>query len=145
MLENPYHTRRCRANSTHLPLSNLQPVLILKRVFKANMKIPGLWNVYSAFSHIRSVCGLPPLVRRIPGWERLGASDRLQMKGRKEGEKTVMKQREETRGSRRGRHSLMGLVVLSGHARPPRPQLPVGKTCQTMFWVSHGKRACLSR
>lgn len=107
------------------------------------MKIPSLCDVYPAFSHIRcrSVYNLPPhssYSRMRAAWsQRLTADEREDRAA-----KMVMKQErtERDKSSRRGLRPPLGTCFAIRPRWPPRPQLPVEKMCQRMFWVSHGKR-----
>lgn len=126
----------------------LCPFSLLKKggAFKTEMKIPFLCNVYSALSHIRSrsVYSLPPLLTIFPDARGLEPAIDCRWKGSQKGE-------DGNEAEGRDKRSLRGLWPPHGTCFavrprwPPRPQLPVEKMCQRMFWVSHGKRACLGR
>lgn len=123
-------------------------ILIVKKkgAFKTEMKIPFLCNVYSALSHIRSrsVYSLPPLLTIFPDARGLEPAIDCRWKGRQKGEDGNEAKGRDKR-SLRGLWSPHGTCFAVRPRWPPRPQLPVEKMCQRMFWVSHGKRACLGR
>lgn len=114
-----------------------------RRGLKLKWKSPSLCDVYPAFSHIRcrSVYNLPPhssYSRMQAAWsQRLTADEREDRTA-----KMVMKQGKD--GKRQefpaGTRPPLGTCFAIRPRWPPRPQLPVEKMCQRMFWVSHGKR-----
>lgn len=132
----------------HFPLSlRLCPVPLFKqRTSNTEMKIPSLCNVYSAFSHIprRSVHNLPPLFTIFPDASSLEPAIDCRWKGRRNRE-DGNEGGGRTRGPRGDPRSPLRTCFAVRPRRPPRPQLPVEKTCPRMFWVSHGKRPCLGR
>lgn len=114
--------------------------------FNTEMKIPFLCSVYSAFSHIRccSVSNLPPIFTIFPDASSLEPAIDCRWKGRQK-EEDGNEAEGRDKGSPQGLWPPLGTCFAVGLRWPPRPQLPVEKMCQRMFWVSHGKRPYLSR
>lgn len=141
--------RNLSTHCQHLPLFLfLCPFSLLKGggALQTEMKIPFLCNVYSVFSHIRSRSdySLPPLFTIFPDESGLEPAIACRWKGRQKGEDGNEAEGRDKR-SLRGLWPPLGTCFAVRPRWPPRPQLPVEEMCQRMFWVSHGKRLCLSR